>query len=289
MKTMGTSRLLCQRKLGCSLAGEEGSLMEDGDKVFLDVFCQAGVQCPGMRKLVIKRNPAIRKTVYYHIREQILNGTIGPNERLTEAKIAKEIGTSRTPVREALHSLELEKFIKSISSVGYVVLPISKEDVEQMCEIRGLIEGLAASWAIKKAHKKLVRELAKNITLSERAIAESDVESFMELDGQFHETIAKLSGSERLLEFSQTLRRHMLRYRAQTIYLSESLKGKGSRGQFMRAIEGHKRILDAMETTDNIPGVLEAIGWHLEQSKKDILSDALGENEKQSTTEDRDR
>jgi DNA-binding GntR family transcriptional regulator len=245
---------------------------------FLDVLSGTGVQYPGMKKLMIKKNPAIRKTVYYHIREQILNGVIGPNERLTEAKLAKEIGTSRTPVREALHSLELEKFIKSISSVGYVVLPISEEDVEQMCEIRGLIEGLAATWAIRKAHKKLVKELAKNIAASEKAIARGDVQAFMDLDGQFHETIAKLSGSDRLLEFAQTLRRHMLRYRAQTIYLSVSLKDNGSRDQFLRAIEGHKRILEAIKTADNVSGVNDAIRCHLEQSKQDILSYALRES-----------
>lgn len=233
-----------------------------------------------MKKLVIKKSPAIRKTVYYHIREQILSGAIAPGERLTEAKLAKEIGTSRTPVREALHSLELEKFIKSISSVGYVVLPISEEDVEQMCEIRGLIEGLAATWAIKKAHKRLMRELATNIAASEKAIAHNDVRTFMDLDGQFHETIAKLSGSERLLEFAQALRRHMLRYRAQTIYLSVSLNDNASRDHAFGAIQGHKRIFEAIKTPDNIPEVNEAIRCHLEQSKQDILSYALRESEK---------
>jgi GntR family transcriptional regulator, rspAB operon transcriptional repressor len=233
-----------------------------------------------MKKLVIKKSPAIRKTVYYHLREQILSGAIAPGERLTEAKIAKAIGTSRTPVREALHSLEFEKFIKSISSVGYVVAPISEEDVEQMCEIRGSIERLAASWAIRKAHNRLMRELAKNIAVAEKAITDGNVQVFMDLDGQFHETIARLSGSERLLEFAQMLERHMVRYRARTIYASSPTKGNGWADQFSRAVDGHKRILEAIKSPDNTAAVDEAIRRHFEQSKEDIYAHNRRECEK---------
>ncbi len=74
-----------------------------------------------MVRLVIKDSDTIRKKVYHHIREKILSGKIAPGERLIETRLAQDIGTSRTPVREALHSLELEKLIKSIPRVGYIV------------------------------------------------------------------------------------------------------------------------------------------------------------------------
>jgi DNA-binding GntR family transcriptional regulator len=106
-----------------------------------------------MKKLIIRDIGTIRKKVYHHIRENILSGAIAPNERLVEAKIAEEIGTSRTPVREALHSLELEKLIKSIPRVGYIVENMSEKEVEQICEIRGVIEGLATCWAIERHTK----------------------------------------------------------------------------------------------------------------------------------------
>lgn len=105
-----------------------------------------------MPRLVIKDTKTIRKRIYEHLREQLLNGEIAPPEHLIEAKIAKELGTSRTPVREALHSLELEGLIESIPRVGYVVKPISEEEVEEICEIRMAIEGVAVRWAMEKAH-----------------------------------------------------------------------------------------------------------------------------------------
>ena len=190
-----------------------------------------------------------------------MNGEILPHQHLVETKIAKEIGTSRTPIREALHSLELEGLIESIPRVGYVVKPINEDEVEEICEIRAAIEGVGARWAMEKAPQKLVEDLKKNIAISEEKIVRGDPKAFVELDAQFHEIIARLSGSKRLQELGQTLRRHMLRYRTQSIYLTENV---------LRAIQGHKGILEAIEK-GNLEEVSRAIKRHLEQSKKDIL------------------
>ena len=146
-----------------------------------------------------------------------MNGEIPPHQHLVEARIAKEIGTSRTPIREALHSLELEGLIESIPRVGYVVKPVNEDEVEEICEIRAAIEGIGARWAMEKAPQKLIEGLKKNISISEEKAAQADPKAFVELDAQFHEIIARLSGSKRLQELGQTLRRHMLRYRIQSI------------------------------------------------------------------------
>jgi GntR family transcriptional regulator, rspAB operon transcriptional repressor len=214
-----------------------------------------------MRRLVIKTSKTIRRRIYNFLREQLLSGEIQPHQHLIEAKIAQDIGTSRTPVREALHSLELEGLVESIPRVGYVVKPISGEEVEEICEIRAAIEGVAARWAMEKDHKKLVMELGKNISVSEHKVSKGDLGTFVDMDARFHETISKYSGSQRLLELAQTLRRHMLRYRIQSIY---------SMGNVLRAIDGHKAILRAMEKR-NVEGVNKAIRNHMEQVKKDVL------------------
>jgi len=221
------------------------------------------------KKLVIHQTDTIRRRVYSHLREQILRGEYKPHERLFETKISEEIGASRTPVREALHNLELEGLIECLPKVGYVVRPISDEEVAEICEIRGLVETLAAQWASEKAREKLIEELKKNIVASEAKVGQGSARAFIELDAQFHEIIARLSGSTRLLELAQTLRHHMLRYRIQSIYATDNV---------FSAIEGHKGILAAIEkgTRDEIGF---AIRTHLEQSKKDILRYAFKEDE----------
>jgi DNA-binding GntR family transcriptional regulator len=221
------------------------------------------------KKLVLERSDTIRRKVYSHLRAQILSGEYAPQERLFETKISDEIGASRTPVREALHSLEVEGLIECLPKVGYVVKPISDQEVVEICEIRGLIEGLAARWAVEKAREELIVELKKNIIVSETKTKQGVAHAFIELDAQFHEIIARLSGSKRLLELAQTLRNHMLRYRIQSIYATDNV---------VRAIEGHKGILEALEKGD-FEEINQAIRRHLELSKKDILRYAFKENE----------
>ena len=218
-----------------------------------------------MKKLVIRDNGTIRKKVYTHVREQILSGRITPNQRLIETKIAQEIGTSRTPVREALHNLEIEGLIQSIPRVGYQVKAISKEEVEEICQIRFLIEDQAARWAMEKAPAKVIIELKKNIALTVARVSKGEIRAFVDLDAQFHEIIARCSGSIRLLELAQTLRGHMLRYRIQSIYSEDTV---------LKAIKGHQGILKAIEKRDQ-QGISQAIKVHLEQSKEDILRHAL--------------
>lgn len=221
------------------------------------------------KRLVIHQTDTIRRKVYSHLRELILLGEYKPHERLFETKISEEIGASRTPVREALHNLELEGLIECLPKVGYVVKPISDQEVSEICEIRGLIEGLAARWAVEKDRERLIEELRKNIHASELKIKQGIVPAFVELDAQFHESIARSSGSKRLLELAQTLRKHMLRYRIQSIYAVDNVQ---------RAIEGHRDILSAIESGD-AEEVTRAIRRHLEQAKRDILHYALKECE----------
>ena len=103
--------------------------------------------------------------------------------------------------------------------------------------------------------------------MSEEKAAQGNPKAFVELDAQFHEIISGLSGSNRLLELAQTLRRHMLRYRVHSIYATENVS---------RAIDGHKGILQAIEKQD-LEEVNRAIRYHLEQSKKDVLRYAFKE------------
>jgi DNA-binding GntR family transcriptional regulator len=139
--------------------------------------------------------------------------------------------------------------------------------LEEICAIRATIEEMAAEWAMAKAHGKLVAELKKNIARAEKVLAAGTVKDFVELDAQFHEIIARLSGSPRLLELAQTLRRHMLRYRVESIYTADNV---------LRAVSGHKGILAAIEKRDRT-AVKKAIAGHLDQSKRDILRYAFKE------------
>jgi GntR family transcriptional regulator, rspAB operon transcriptional repressor len=216
-------------------------------------------------KLNFTDNSAIWVKVYEHIRDRILSGEIAPNQRLVEATIAKEIGTSRTPVREALHNMQKEGLVESIPRVGYKVRAISDAEVAQICRIREVLETLAATWAMEKDQKTLVRGLKMNIEASRKQISKGDLNAFIELDAQFHETIARMSGSTHIMEITQLMRRHMLRYRISSFHYGEVAQ---------RALDGHNLILQALERSDP-EEVGRAIHYHLDLSLRDIITFGL--------------
>jgi len=215
-----------------------------------------------MKDLDFTNHTAIWIKVYEYVKEKILTGEILPNQRLVEAKIAKEIGTSRTPVREAFHNMQKDGLIESLPRVGYKVKPISEEEVIQICKIREVLETLAAEWAMEKSHQALLKELGKIISDSEEKIKKGDIRSYPDLDARFHDTIARLSGSTHIMEITQLMRRHMVRHRATSFYHSDL---------FPRAVDGHKLIYKAIERSDR-DEVERAIRYHLELSLRDILS-----------------
>ncbi|CAB1061507.1 Transcriptional regulator, GntR family [Olavius sp. associated proteobacterium Delta 1] len=214
-----------------------------------------------MKKLVIRPSKKIREKVYEHLREGILNGEIKAGDRLIESKLADNIGTSRTPVREALHTLEREGLVESIHRVGYVVRPISEVEVSELCEIRLALEALALRWALSKDPAGLANAMKENLSLCEKRIAEGDLKAFVELDAQFHELISRIADSSRLREMTNSIRRYMLRYRIQSIYTEENVR---------RAVTGHQSVLKAIEDGDK-KAAQRALRAHIKQSKEDIL------------------
>ena len=137
---------------------------------------------------------------------------------------------------------------------------MSPEDLDQICELREVIEGLAIRRAVKRAHKRLLGDLTKNVARQEQEISKGNYAAYFELDTQFHEIIGKLSGNERAFELIQTLRRHMLRYGLQVATFVETA---------IRSMGGHKAVLEAVEKGDSDEGE-RAIREHIRMARKDI-------------------
>jgi len=224
-------------------------------------------------RLSIGQTVSIREKVYHVIRNEILNGSLPPGARMVETRLAKQIKTSRTPVREALHMLEMEGLLEAIPRVGYRVKQITWDEIEEICDIRAVNECLAARWAIKLMTPKELQTLEENLMVSEAEARKGNPKSFVELDAEFHEILARASGSKRLLELCQLLRRHMLRYRIESIFCEENV---------VRAIKGHKAIVACLKRKDE-NGVELAIRQHLEQSKRDIRRFAFSYSEQEGT------
>jgi len=162
--------------------------------------------------LKIEKQPPLRKIVYERLREAILTGAIPDGTKLYESKIAEDLGISRTPVREALHALERELLINAFDKVGYEVRDADLEDLEEISEIRRTVETLALRKAISRIGEAEIRALEENLTESQKAVADYNLDLFVQLDAQFHRIIAASSRRERLIRMADTLRKEMHRF-----------------------------------------------------------------------------
>ena len=215
-------------------------------------------------KLVIDQPVPMRKQVYKHLREQILNRTIAPSSRLVEAQIAKESGISRTPVREALHLLEKDGFLESIPRVGYRVKTLDWGELDEIFEIRRVNELLACRWAIQSIDPKKIRQLEKNLLKVKKELDKNSPDTFLDYDEEFHQILFEAAGSKHLLNICQQLRRLMLRFRAESIKTKETVQA---------ALNGHERILECLKNKD-LEGLEAAMTAHLNYSKEDIRKEA---------------
>ena len=182
--------------------------------------------------------------VFQKIREDILNGKYKENDELRENTIGKELGVSRTPVREALRQLELEGLVAIIPNRGAYVTGISHKDIWDIYKIRSMLEGLCARWATENITEAQIDELEETILLSEFQMKKEsgfNAEQVAALDGRFHAILYDASGS-RILSHVLTDFHNYVQTARRTSIVSEDRARK--------SIREHRQILRAIHDRD---------------------------------------
>ncbi len=182
--------------------------------------------------------------VFQKIREDILSGKYEENDELRENTLGKEMGVSRTPVREALRQLELEGLVRIIPNKGAYVTGISHKDIWDIYRLRSVLEGICARWAVEHITEEQLNELEETILLSEFQMKKGSgfhTEQVTALDGRFHAVLYEASGS-RILSHVLTDFHNYVRVARKSSILSEE--------RARRSIREHKQILRAIWDRD---------------------------------------
>jgi DNA-binding GntR family transcriptional regulator len=156
----------------------------------------------------------LREKIASSIRDSIIEGKIKPGERLLEPVVAKYLGVSRTPLREAFLQLESEGFLKFNPRKGALVTETSLKDAEETYQIKGTLEALAAKLATEHLTENEIDEI-HHLNEKMRLISISnnkDYKTFLELNSIFHQKIYERCGNDKLKKMIQTLRNQTLRY-----------------------------------------------------------------------------
>lgn len=182
--------------------------------------------------------------VFQRIREDILNGKYQEHDELREAALGKELGVSRTPVREALRQLELEGLVTIIPNRGAYVTGISQKDIWDIYRLRSLLEGLCARWAVEHITEEQLDELEEIILLSEFQLKKGSgfsAEQVTLLDGRFHAVLYEASGSRILSHVLTDFHNYVQSARKNSVISEERAR---------KSIREHKQILRAIRDRD---------------------------------------
>ena len=201
---------------------------------------------------------SLRGQVFDKIRSDILNGKYKRGEELVESSIGKELGISRTPVREAIRQLELEGLVQLVPNKGAFVTGISEKDVRDIYLIRARLEGLAARMAAKNITPELLDAMEETVVLSEYHAKKEHYEQVCEMDSKFHKLLYKASGS-RILEHTLTdFHQYVQRVRMASIMKKRRMeKSNDEHDAILTAIREHDEEKAELVATRHISNTVE--------------------------------
>ncbi len=197
------------------------------------------------------------------MKEAILTGEMASGERLSIGRLFQEIGASPTPIREALLKLEQEGFVTRLPKGGFIVSRFTKKDIEEIFDIRGLLESYAVGLAMNHIQKEDIQWLEENIKDSEQYILKNKLNKVSILNTAFHDYLNQLSRNDRLLLIIKGLRDQIFQYRSAILRVPEKAK---------ISIEHHKRMIDAIKNKD-VELLKKLVHEHIQVGKEVILSE----------------
>lgn len=155
------------------------------------------------------------------IRAAIVDGRLGPGERLKEEELARELGISRTPVREALLVLQTEGLIESAPNRGATVRSYDADDLDDLYQLRAVLEGFAARLAATRIADGEVAELRSSCDRFVELRAADDVAELVQENIRFHDIILGAARSERVRQLVRGVIQLPLVYRSYVWYSPE--------------------------------------------------------------------
>ncbi|WP_425038707.1 GntR family transcriptional regulator [Primorskyibacter sp. S187A] len=187
------------------------------------------------------------------LRSRIIRNDLRPMSRLSEPELAKEYGVSRQPVREAFITLMNEGLVEVRPQRGTYVCKIDYNAVLNARFVREAVEADIVRKLASEDDANLIRELRRQLTM-QKDVAKDAPEKFMELDEQFHMTLAQGAGFAKSWDFLEGIKSQMDRVRFITF----------EEFPISKLIDQHERIVDFIEQK-TVSGAEDAMRDHLRE------------------------
>lgn len=187
--------------------------------------------------------------LYERLRHAIVSGELRPNQRLVELELAERLKVSRTPVRETLQRLALDRLVTSYRR-GWIVREHTRDEIRDIYECRSALESYATRLAAEKATPEQIAELE---AVLKRGLEDPrpPKEWMVEVNDAFHDGMINAADNDMLAELCVRSRLYYFNNRIAELYRVE---------EAMESREQHLALLDAVRRHD--PGEAERLARH---------------------------
>ena len=221
----------------------------------------------------LQDSPSLSERAYQTIREAILSLQFKPGEYISIQELSNQLGVSRTPVRDALLRLEKDGLVSIVPYKGAYVSKVSAKDIEEVMELRILLEGYAARKAANFLSSGELAQAEKILVRAEKAYNEGKYIEAANIGHHIHELMLSKVRNDRFTKILERLDTHYERIRQH----STGLKGD----RLKKSMEQHRRLFEALKVAD-ADKAETVMTDHLSSVRDDVLSSLplLGENSK---------
>jgi DNA-binding GntR family transcriptional regulator len=203
----------------------------------------------------------LRERAFAALKQRILEGHVPPGTVLTEARVARELGISRTPVREALARLTHEGLAQRFPGRGVIVLELGVRESIDVIEVQACLEQFAITRALESGREIDAAELQRLLTLQEAAIEEGDTRRFLELDRRMHLKIVVATDNGKLALIMQN---------ASDLLTYVGYRALQDRTRMRETLGEHQALVAALAAGDLL-GALAASQAHIDGAKRRLL------------------
>ena len=203
----------------------------------------------------------LRDVIFDTLREAIIVGELKPGERLMEVQLAKKMGVSRTPVREAIRKLELEGRVEMLPRKGAHIADLSVKDIMDLLEERASLDGLATSLSASRISEDEIKELKHIHSQFINYVEKENLQGSIKKDVEFHDIIYRSSRNDKLIQISNNLREQIQRFRV--IYIKDYSSSR-------ELIREHNEIIDAISSRSSDMAMKSAQS-HIKKQEEAII------------------
>lgn len=183
----------------------------------------------------------IQDLVFTTLRDEILSGKLRPKEKLNTNKLAKRLGVSRTPIREALNRLISVGLVETLPHRGIYIRNLSIEEIIELYYIRAALEGIAARLAVRNLTEDDIDQLLQYCDGMESQHGMGDYQKLLEINFLFHETIYKATQSPQLQDLLFQYYNRSRPYRTLGLELP---------GRYKEIFDEHRQLVAALASGD---------------------------------------